>query len=116
MRTNGKSYFHVSHGKFELRHKTNLNENRVTYRYPIKLNKKFILSLPLHYKIEKNEPTLEPRLIYQFPKYKIWIQKEFNIHHNYDMAIAVDIPYKNLTYRIGWDDSKTVRFRLMVKI
>ena len=44
LRTNGKSYITISHkihdkGGLELRHKTDLDENRFTYRHNFKLGK-----------------------------------------------------------------------------
>ena len=78
MRTNGKSYIAVTFKGIELRHRTDDLENRFTYRHNFwKETSKLYLSVPLHYKIEKNEPTLEPRLIYKFSKFKLWVQKEF---------------------------------------
>lgn len=115
LRTNGKSYIATAYGGFELRHRTDLKENRFTYRYNVDLGKKVVFSLPLHYKIEKEQPTLEPRLIYKFTKFKLWVQKEFSASELFNTAIAVDVPVKDFTYRIGWDDSNTIRFRLMRK-
>ncbi len=124
MRTNGKSYITFSHkitekGGLELRHKTKLDENRVTYRHNFNFTESpIIFSVPLHYKIENNQPTFEPRLIYKFEKFKLWVQQEFWYDKLYNLAVAVDIPYKNnkFTYRIGWDNSKTIRFRFSIKI
>tara|TARA_B110000503_G_scaffold142695_1_gene240398 strand:+ start:4838 stop:5263 length:426 start_codon:yes stop_codon:yes gene_type:complete len=116
MRTNEKSYISVTYQGFELRHRTDLEENRFTYRHNFwKETSNLYLSVPLHYKIEKHLPTLEPRLIYKFPKFKLWIQKEFWYNANENTAIAIDYPYKNFTYRVGWDTSNTFRFRLNVK-
>jgi hypothetical protein len=116
MRTNGKSYLTTSQSGFELRHRTDLQENRVTYRYNIHKENKLFLSVPLHYKIEKHAPTLEPRLVYHADKYSIWVQQEFWYHEWDNTAVALDISKGNMKYRIGWDTSKTVRFRLTVKI
>ena len=121
LRTNGNSYLTISHkihdkGGLELRHKTDLNENRFTYRHNFKVVKNTIFSVPLHYKREKNEPTLEPRLIYKFKTFKLWIQQEFWFNEIKNLAIATDIPYKNYVYRIGWDTSNTIRFRFSIKI
>jgi len=116
MRTNGKSYLTTSQSGFELRHRTDLQENRVTYRYNIHKENKLFLSVPLHYKIEKHAPTLEPRLVYHADKYTIWVQQEFWYYEWDNTAVALDISKGNMKYRIGWDTSKTVRFRLTVKI
>ena len=116
MRTNGKSYLTTSQSGFELRHRTDLQENRVTYRYNIHKENKLFLSVPLHYKIEKHAPTLEPRLVYHADKYTIWVQQEFWYHEWDNTAVALDVSKGNMEYRIGWDTSKTVRFRLTVKI
>ena len=121
LRTNGKSYLTISHkihnkGGLELRHKTDLGENRFTYRHNFKVTDKVVFSVPLHYKREKNEPTWEPRLIYKFEKFKLWVQQEFWFDEIYNLAIATDIPYKNYVYRVGWDTSNTIRFRISIKI
>lgn len=113
MRTNGKSFIHFAYKRLELREKNDLKEIRITYRHPIVLSDNLILSFPLHYKIEKKEYTFEPRLIYKFPKFKLWIQEEFNHIQLFTTAFAVDIPIKDFEYRIGWDSSKTIRFRVM---
>ena len=113
MRTNGKSYIATAYGGFELRHRTDLKENRFTYRYNQTVSDKIVFSVPLHYKIEKEQPTLEPRLISKFDKFKLWVQNEFNHQEIMNTAIAIDIPIKDFTYRVGWDDSNTIRFRLM---
>jgi hypothetical protein len=69
----------------------------------------------LHYKIEKDQATIEPKLIYQFKKFNLWVQKEFNHKENMNTAFGVDLPVKDFTYRVGWDSSNTIRFRLMKK-
>jgi len=122
LRTNGKSYITISHkihdkGGLELRHKTDLGENRFTYRHNfIFEDTPFTFSVPLHYKVEKNEPTFEPRFIYKFEKFKLWAQQEFWFDEIYNLAIATDISYKNYVYRVGWDNSNTIRFRISIKI
>jgi len=117
MRTNNRSYIAVTLKGFELRHRSDDSENRFTYRHNLwKDSSKLYLSVPLHYKIEKNEPTLEPRLVYKFPTFKLWIQKEFWYNSNKNGAIAIDYPYKEYTYRVGWDTSNTFRFRLKYKL
>ncbi|MFM1912253.1 MAG: hypothetical protein RIR51_91 [Bacteroidota bacterium] len=40
LRTNTKSYLYFGYSGFELRHRTDLKENRITYRYNINLDKK----------------------------------------------------------------------------
>ena len=115
LRTNNKSYIAFAYKGLELRHRTDLKENRFTYRHNMEVGKKVVFSLPLHYKVEKNQPTLEPRLVYKFEKFKVWVQKEFNHKEIMNTAIAVDIPTKQFEYRFGWDDSKTIRFRIMRK-
>ena len=116
IRTNGKSYLTTSQSGFELRHRNDLQENRVTYRYNIHKENKMYLSVPLHYKIEKHTPTLEPRLVYHADKYTIWVQQEFWYQEWDNLAVALDVSKGNMKYRIGWDTSKTVRFRLTIKI
>ena len=115
-RTNGKAYLSTSYAGFEIRHRTDKEENRFTYRYKMPVFEKLTLSLPLHYKVEKNEPTWEPRFIYKFEKFKLWAQQEFWFDQIYNLAIATDIPYKNYVYRVGWDTSNTIRFRISIKI
>ncbi len=115
VRTNGKSYISTSYAGFDLRHRTDREENRFTYTYKIPVSKKFTFNLPLHYKIEKDQATIEPRLIYQFEKFNLWVQKEFNLEENMNATFAVDIPVKDFTYRVGWDSSNTIRVRLMKK-
>jgi len=116
VRTNNKSYHGFFYKGLELRHRTDRSENRFTYRRNFwKETSKLYLSVPLHYKVEKNEPTLEPRLLYKFPKFKLWVQKEFWYNSNKNTAFAIDYPYKDFTYRFGWDTSNTVRFRLKYK-
>jgi len=122
LRTNNKSYITISHkihdkGGLELRHKTDLGENRFTYRHNFSLgDTPMIFSVPLHYKVEKDEPTFEPRFIYKFDKFKLWAQQEFWFDELYNLAIATDIPYKQYVYRLGWDTSNTIRFRISIKI
>ena len=122
IRTNGKSYLTVSQkvlgNSLELRHRSDLKENRVTYRHNLSINdsSKWVLSIPLHYKIENKEPTLEPRLIYKFDKFKLWVQHEFNHKESMNTAFAVDVKVGNLYYRVGWDTSNTIRFRISVII
>ena len=116
MRTNGKSYLSISYKGIALRHRSDKLENRITYkRNFFKDSSKLYLSIPLHYKIEKSEPTLEPALIYQFPKINLLIQKEFWYKSSKNATIAIDYPYKAVTFRVGWDTSDTFRFRLEYK-
>ena len=76
-RTNGNSYLSFFYKGFESRHRTQLDENRFTYRLNLPMNQRVGISIPLHHKLEKNQTTLEPRLILNFEKYKLWVQKEF---------------------------------------
>jgi len=114
-RTNGKAYISTSYAGFEIRHRTDKEENRFTYRHKIPVFEKLTLSLPLHYKVEKDQATLEPRLMYKLEKVSFWAQKEFNHEENMNAAFGIDIPVKDFTYRIGWDSSNTVRVRLAKK-
>ena len=114
-RTNGKAYISTSYAGFEVRHRTDKEENRFTYRYKMLDSEKFTFSLPLHYKAEKEKATLEPRLKYHLNKFSLWAQKEFNLEENMNAAFGIDIPVNDFTYRIGWDSSDTVRFRLVKK-
>jgi len=117
MRSNGRSYVMVGYDHFELRHRTDLSENRITYRYNLNFNHdKMCLSVPLHYKIEKNHPTLEPRLVYKMKNCSVWVQQEFDLNELDNLAVAVDVPYKNYRFRAGWDTSKTIRFRFLIKL
>lgn len=118
MRTNGKSYLTSSYRGFELRHRADLQENRFTYRYNLHKERRIYLSVPVHYKVENNHPTLEPRVIIKFNKFNIWVQQEFWYQEVDNLAIAVDIPSSNkkMKYRVGWDNSNTVRFRLTVDL
>ena len=114
-RTNGKAYISSSYAGFEIRHRTDKKENRLTYSNKLSVSKKLAFTLPLHYKIEKDQATIEPKLIYQFKKFNLWVQKEFNHKENMNTAFGVDLPVKDFTYRVGWDSSNTIRFRLMKK-
>ena len=114
-RKNGKAYISTSYAGFEIRHRTDKEENRFTYRYKMPVSEKLTLSLPLHYKIEKDQATIEPRLMYKLEKVSLWVQKEFNHEENMNAAFGLDIPVKDFTYRVGWDSSNTIRFRLMKK-
>jgi len=114
-RTNGKAYLSTSYAGFEIRHRTDKEENRFTYRYKMPVSEKLTLSLPLHYKIEKDQATIEPRLMYKLEKVSLWLQKEFNHEENMNAAFGLDIPVKDFTYRVGWDSSNTVRVRLAKK-
>jgi len=116
MRTNGKSYLYSDYKNFELRHRTDSKENRITYRQNIKLDNHITLSIPLHYKIENNLPTLEPRFVYKQNNTSVWVQQEFGTDKLYNFAVAVDIKDNNMYYRVGWDSSNTVRFRVLIKI
>ena len=115
LRTNGRSYIATGYKGFELRHRSDLKENRLTYRAKVKLSSRFVFSIPLHYKFEKQQPTLEPRIIYKFDTFSLWVQQEFNHQEIMNAAVAVDIPVNSFTYRVGWDTSNTFRFRLVRK-
>jgi hypothetical protein len=114
-RTNGKAYISTSYAGFEIRHRTDRKENRLTYSNKLPVSKKLAFTLPLHYKIEKDQATIEPKLIYQLKKFNLWVQKEFNHEENMNAAFGIDLPIKDFTYRVGWDSSSTIRFRLMKK-
>ena len=114
-RTNGKAYISSSYAGFEIRHRTDKEENRFTYRHKISVSKKLTLSLALHYNVEKDQATVEPRLMYKLEKVSLWAQKEFNHEQNMNAAFGIDVPVKDFTYRIGWDSSNTVRVRLSKK-
>lgn len=114
-RSNGNSYLSLFYKGFESRHRTRWDENRFTYRLNISVNQRVVVSVPIHHKIEENETTLEPRLIYNFKKYKLWIQKEFWFNEPMNTAFAIDYKKKNITYRLGWDTSNTFRSRLKYK-
>ena len=58
-RTNGKAYISTSYAGFEIRHRTDREENRFTYRHKFIDSDKFTLSLPLHYKVEKDQAIFE---------------------------------------------------------
>ena len=116
MRTNGKSYLSLSYKGITLRHRSDKLENRITYkRNFFKDSSKLYLSIPLHYKVEDDQLSLEPSLTYRFPKFSLLIQKEFWYKLNEDAAIVLDYPYKDFTFRVGWDTSDTFRFRLKYK-
>ena len=116
MRTNGKSYLSLSYKAITLRHRSDKLENRITYkRNFFKDSSKLYLSIPLHYKVEEDQLSLEPALTYRFPKFSLLIQKEFWYKLNKETAIALDHPYKDFTFRVGWDTSSAFRFRLKYK-
>jgi hypothetical protein len=114
-RTNGNSYFSFFYKGFESRHRTRLDENRFTYRLNLTVNQRMVISIPLHHKLEKSQTTLEPRLIINFEKYKLWVQKEFWFNEPMNTAFAIDYKIKKITYRFGWDTSNTFRCRLKYK-
>lgn len=115
-RTNDNSYLSFFYRGFESRHLIQRNENRFTYRQNFNKDKKLGISIPFHYKLEKNQMTLEPRLIMNFDEFKLLIQKEFWFNEpQMNTAIAIDYKKKNITYRLGWDTSDTFRFRLKYK-
>ncbi len=116
MRTNGKSYLSLSYQGIILRHRSDKLENMITYKRSFfNDSSNLSLSIPLHYKVEEDQFSLEPALAYQFSKFKLVVQKEFWYKLNDNAAIVLDFPYKDFTYRVGWDTSNTVRFRLNFK-
>jgi len=116
IRANGKTYLSLSYQGFTLRHRSDKLENRISYkRHFFKDYSKLYLNVPLHYKIEEEQLSLEPALVYQFSKFRLVVQKEFWYKLNESAAVILDFPYKNFTYRVGWDTSNTVRFRLKYK-
>jgi len=116
MRTNGKSYLYLSYQGIILRHRSDKLENRITYKRSFfNDSSNLSLSIPLNYEVEEDQFSLEPALAYQFSKFKLVVQKEFWYKLNDNAAIVLDFPYKDFTYRVGWDTSNTVRFRLNFK-
>lgn len=127
-RTNGRSYLTMSLNgdkifenfdkpfNIEWRHRVDLLENRVTLRHKQRIGDKFVLSVPLHHKIEKNEPTLEPRFIWKATdRIKLWTQQEWSATERKNLAIATDIAADKFSLRAGWDTSDTWRFRISFK-
>jgi len=116
VRTNGNTYLSLSYQGLVLRHRSDKLENRISYkRNFFKDYSKLYLAVPLHYKIEEDQFSLEPALVYQFPKFRLVVQKEFWYKLNANAAVVLDFPHKDFTYRVGWDTSNTVRFRLNFK-
>ena len=128
-RTNGKSYLTMSLNfkdtfkalenspfNVEWRHRVDLMENRVTLRHKLPVSDKFVLSVPLHHKIEKAEPTLEPRFIWKAGKnVNFWVQSERSLTEQKNTAFATDIAVDKFLLRAGWDTSSTFRFRISYK-
>ena len=128
-RTNGKSYLTMSLNfkdafkslenspfNVEWRHRVDLLENRVTLRHKLPIGDKFVLSVPLHHKIEKIEPTLEPRFIWKAGKnINFWVQSERSLTEQKNTAFATDIAVDKFLLRAGWDTSSTFRFRISYK-
>lgn len=115
-RTNAKEYLNIGFKGFELRHRTDEGENRLTYARKFFKDKKVSLKIPIHYKFEKEQPTLEPRVILNLEKFKIWAQKELWIEENYNAAFAIDYPHGDYSFRFGWDTSETFRFGISYKL
>ncbi len=115
-RTNGTEYLKIDFKGFELRHRTDEGENRLTYAIKFFKDKKVSLKIPIHYKFEKEQPTLEPRVILNLEKFKIWAQKELWIEENYNAAFAIDYPHGDYSFRFGWDTSETFRFGISYKL
>ena len=128
-RTNGRSYLTMSLNfkdtfkplenspfNVEWRHRVDLMENRVTLRHKLPIGNKFVLSTPLHHKIEKAEPTLEPRFIWKAGKnVNLWVQSERSYKEQKNTAFATDIAVDKFLLRAGWDTSNTWRFRISYK-
>jgi len=74
------------------------------------------LKIPIHYRFEKEFTTIEPRVILNLEKFKIWIQKELWIDKNYNAAFAIDYPYGDYSFYFGWDTSETFRFGINYKL
>ena len=63
MRTNGKSYLYLSYQGIILRHRSDKLENRITYKRSFfNDSSNLSLSIPLHYKVEEDQFSLEPAL------------------------------------------------------
>ena len=114
-RTNGNSYLSLFYKGFESRHRTRLDENRFTYRLNLPMNERVGISIPIHHKLEKNQTTLEPRIIVNLNKYKLWVQNEFWFDEPMNTAFAIDYKKKSITYRMGWDTLNTFRCRVKYK-
>lgn len=115
-RTNEKEYIKIGFKGFELRHRTDEGENRLTYGKKIWKDKKVTLKIPIHYKFEKQITTLEPKVYLNFEKFKLWGQKEFWFDENYVAAFGIEAPYENYSFYAGWDTSETFRFGVSYKI
>lgn len=115
-RTNNKEYIKASFGDFALRHRTDENENRVTFSKSVWKKKKVSLKLPIHYKIEKELPSFQPRITYKMTNTKLWVQTEFWFDKSYETAFAIEKPYKKFSFFTGWDTSDAFRFGVKYKI
>ena len=116
VRTNNKEYLKVGIGDFALRHRTDESENRVTFSKSIWKDKKVSLKLPIHYKIEKELPSFQPRITYKMSNLKLWAQTEFWFDQSYETAFAIEKPYNKYSFLAGWDTSDTFRFGFSYKL
>jgi hypothetical protein len=115
-RTNESEYLKIGFKSFELRHKTNNLENRLTYSKKIWKDRKLTLRLPLHYKFESELMSFEPRLYLNLNGFQLWSQTEFTKDERLNTAFAIDIPYNKYKFRFGWDTSDTFRFGVGLKL
>ena len=116
VRTNNKEYFKASIGDFALRHRTDESENRVTFSKKIWKDKKVSLNIPIHYKIEKEIPSFQPRITYKMNDLKFWVQTEFWFDESYETAFVIEKPYNKHSFFAGWDTSDAFRFGLNYKL
>ena len=116
VRTNNKEYLKVGIGDFALRHRTDESENRVTFSKSVWKDKKVSLNIPIHYKIEKEIPSFQPRITYKMSDIKLWVQTEFWFDESYETAFVIEKPYNKYSFLAGWDTSDTFRFGLSYKL
>jgi len=116
VRTNNKEYLKVGIGDFALRHRTDESENRVTFSKSVWKDKKVSLKIPIHYKIEKEIPSFQPRITYKMSDIKLWVQTEFWFDESYETAFVIEKPYNKYSFLVGWDTSDTFRFGLSYKL
>ena len=116
VRTNNKEYLKVGIGDFALRHRTDESENRVTFSKSVWKDKKVSLKIPIHYKIEKEIPSFQPRITYKMSDIKLWVQTEFWFDESYETAFVIEKPYNKYSFLAGWDTSDAFRFGLSYKL
>jgi len=116
VRTNNKEYLKASIGDFALRHRTDESENRVTFSKSVWKDKKVSLKIPIHYKIEKEIPSFQPRISFKMSDIELWAQTEFWIDESYDTAFAIEKSYNKYSFFAGWDTSEAFRFGLSYKL